>query len=139
MFFQAFLKGADSYILGCFFQDAIRTSYFCPNIDSPKRCASSGDLRWVESLKKQTKIKPSPEKKKTQKRLTSKTKKNNPQLLPSDLLITQMEVTFSPLKRSRIKPPKKVTGKNLANRLTLKQTQQSWLVNLPPPDVPPQK
>ena len=26
------------------------------------------------------------------------------QLLPSDLLITQMEVTFSPLNRSRIKP-----------------------------------
>ena len=29
-----------------------------------------------------------------------------------DLLITQMEVTFSPLKRS-LKTPKKVTGKNL--------------------------
>ena len=34
------------------------------------------------------------------------------QLLPSDLLITQMEVTFSPLKRS-LKTPKRVTGKNL--------------------------
>ena len=29
------------------------------------------------------------------------------QLLPSDLLITQMEVTFSPLKGSRIKHPKR--------------------------------
>ena len=40
---------------------------------------------------------------------------NTYQLLPSDLsdlLITQMEVTFSPLKRS-LKIPKRVTGKNL--------------------------
>ena len=68
MDFQAFLKGADSYILGCFFQDVIRTTYFCPSIDSPKRCASSGDLK---TDKNQTFT----WKKKTQKRLTSKNKK----------------------------------------------------------------
>ena len=33
------------------------------------------------------------------------------QLLPSDLLISQMEVTFSPLKRSRIKHPKRSLGR----------------------------
>ena len=38
---------------------------------------------------------------------------HNHQNLPSDLLITQTEVTFSPLKRS-LKIPKRVTGKNLA-------------------------
>ena len=40
------------------------------------------------------------------------------QLLPSDLLIAQMEVTFSPLKRSRInKTPKKVTSRERTARV----------------------
>ena len=43
------------------------------------------------------------------------------QLLPSDLLITQMEVTFSPLK-GPLKTPKKVTGKNLEFNFNLHVT-----------------
>ena len=40
------------------------------------------------------------------------------QVLPSDLLFPQMEVTFSPLKRP-LKTPKRVTGKNLGSPFCL--------------------